>query len=494
MSQALGFLASLVTARLLGRVQFGEIGMIQSTVAMLGVFAGLGLGLTATKHVAQFRKAAPRRAEDIMALSISSAVFAGVVMTAMLACGAFRAAQSINAPHLALALRLASPLLVLGALGGVQNGCLAGLESFKTMAHVSLVRGIVSFPLAIIGVKFWGLEGAVTALVGSAAVGVLIAQIAVRRECLRNGLRFRWHGGWGEFRILGSFALPSLLSGAAVGPVTWLANTILVSQREGYGELGLLNAANQCRMVAMFLPATLLQVALPLLSSSTGEPGADSTFARVLDGTQTVTVAIVFPIATLMMFLSDLIVRVYGVSFASGGPVVVAVAFTVSIMAVGAATGPAIQAKGRMWLGLGINMSWGVITLIFVWLTAHKAGALSIAYGSSLGYLLTTLWTFLFLRKDLPKGMLRRVFEAIIVSVALLIVCSALPPTARMIFAVPAALLVSWITLARLIDGHLQRELWMHITRLELCLSSRVSGGMTKCGLLASSRLKDNKL
>ena len=463
-SQALGFLASLVTARLLGRVQFGEIGMIQSTVGMLGVFAGLGLGLTATKHVAQFRKVAPRRAENIMALSMSIAVFAGVVMTATLACGAFRAAQSINAPHLKLALRIASPLLALGALAGVQNGLLAGLESFKTIAHINLARGIVSFPLAIIGVKFWGLEGAVTALVGSAAIGVLIAEIAVRRECLRNGLRFRWHGGWGECRILGSFALPSLLSNAAVGPVTWLANMILVSHREGYGELGLLNAANQCRTVALFLPATFLQVALPLLSSSTDEPGTDSTFARVLEGTQNATVAIVLPVVTLMMFLSDVIVRLYGVSFASGGPIVMAVAFAVSINAAGAATGPAIQAKGRMWLALGINLSWGVTTVLFVWLTARRGGALSIAYGTALGYLLTTLWAFLYLRKELPKGMLKRVFEAMIVSIALLIVASALTPTERMIFAVPAVFLVSWITLTRLSARHVRDALWKQMT------------------------------
>jgi len=37
---------------LLGTVGFGELGVIQSTVGMFGVFAGLGLGMTATKYVA----------------------------------------------------------------------------------------------------------------------------------------------------------------------------------------------------------------------------------------------------------------------------------------------------------------------------------------------------------------------------------------------------------------------------------------------------------
>jgi len=250
----------------------------------------------------------------------------------------------------------------------------------------------------------------------------------------------------------------------AVGPVTWLANTILVNQRGGYDEMGMLNAANQWGTAAMFLPGILLQVALPLLSTSADQSEGDSTFTRVFESTQNVTVALVFPLMTLIMFLSDVIVRLYGESFASGGPVVVAVAFTVAIMAVGAATGPLIQAKGRMWLGFGINVSWGVITLLFVWLTAQRGGALSIDYGIALGHLLTTLWALPFLRKELPKGMLRRVFEAIVVSVAVLVVASVLTPTQRLIFAVPAVFLVSCITLTRLSARHVRDVIWKRMT------------------------------
>lgn len=459
LSQALSFLASLVTARLLGRVGFGEIGMIQSTVGMLGTFAGLGLGLTATKHVAEFRMLAPRRAESIIAISMSFASLSGAFLTLLLACGAMRAAESIKAPHLTLALEIASPLLLLGAIGGVQTGVLAGLESFKTIAQINLVRGIVSFPLAIVGVKFGGLEGAVAALLGSAAIGVVLLEIAVRRECLKNGLRYRWYGGSGEYNVIGSFALPALLSGAAAGPVMWLANALLVRQRDGYAELGLLNAANQWRTIAMFLPATLLQVALPLLSSSDGDTRGDSGFARVLEGIQSLTVGVVFPIVALLMFLSDVVVRLYGPSFVRGGPAVRAVAFTTSIMAIGAAMGPAIQAKGRMWLALGINLSWGAITVVCVWLTAGTAGALSVAYGTALGYLLTTLWAFRYLRDSLPKDMLRRVYEGIVLSLGLLLVSSALTPNTRAIFAFPALILVIYLTLTRLVAGNVRQRL-----------------------------------
>ena len=58
-SKALWLLASILVARMLGKETFGEFGIIRSTVEMFGVFAGFGLGLTATKYIAEFRRTDP---------------------------------------------------------------------------------------------------------------------------------------------------------------------------------------------------------------------------------------------------------------------------------------------------------------------------------------------------------------------------------------------------------------------------------------------------
>jgi len=390
-SQGATLAASVITVRLLGREQFGEYGMVQSTIGMLGTFAGLGLGLTATKYVAELRRQAPTRAEGIMSLTMCISAIAGLVMAAVLAIGASSLAISINAPHLRPAFEIATLLLVFGTVNGVQNGILAGLEAFGTIALISTVRGIVLFPLALVGAMHWRVEGAIAALVCSAATATLAGQVLVRRACKRNGLRLVWFSGWGEFSVLASFALPALLSNSASSPITWMANTILVNHSNGYSELGLLNAANQLRTLAMFLPTTILQVALPILSSKTTSTKHEESFGNIMQKTHDVTVAIVFPIAIAIVFLSDVIIRLYGESFASGGAVVAAVGLTIAIMATGAATGPALQARGRMWLTFGINLSWGAVMLAFTWLMAESTGALAVAYGSALGYFVTTV-------------------------------------------------------------------------------------------------------
>ena len=57
-SDALRAWAAFVLAgRLLGTAGFGEVGMIQSTQGLFGVLAGAGLGLAATKYVAEYRSA-----------------------------------------------------------------------------------------------------------------------------------------------------------------------------------------------------------------------------------------------------------------------------------------------------------------------------------------------------------------------------------------------------------------------------------------------------
>ena len=57
LARGLGLLATIFVARLLGKEGFGALGLIQSTVGMFGVVAGFGMGMTATKNIAEFLNA-----------------------------------------------------------------------------------------------------------------------------------------------------------------------------------------------------------------------------------------------------------------------------------------------------------------------------------------------------------------------------------------------------------------------------------------------------
>ena len=83
--RGLALFSSIIAARILGKVGFGELSIIQSTVGMFGVFAGFGLGMTATKYVAEYRIKDPAKAGRIVAISnLLAIVFGGLIFLALI--------------------------------------------------------------------------------------------------------------------------------------------------------------------------------------------------------------------------------------------------------------------------------------------------------------------------------------------------------------------------------------------------------------------------
>jgi O-antigen/teichoic acid export membrane protein len=456
-AQGLALIASIIAARLLGQVSFGEFGMVTSTVGAFGMLAGLGLGLTATKYIAERRMGNPTGAGQIVGLITQvAAVSGGTVALILFAIAPWLAARTLNAPNLSDELRIGCILLFLNTLDGMQVGVLAGLEAFRAITRVSVVRGLLSFPLLIAGIWFFGLRGAVVATVIVAAIGWLLSQAALRTECVRAGVPISYHGTRTDVPILWKFSLPALLSSLVVAPVMWLANTVVANQPSGYAELGTFNAANQWRLALMLLPSVLIRVALPLMASSLDSQRSHD-FGKTLILTQSLTVAVVLPAGAFLMFLADPIMSMYGKDFVPGATVLIGVVCSIMISSIGSAAGAAIEARGKMWRGLVLNLSWGAVLIAIVWLSAGTWGARSLAFGSAIAYLVMSLWGFLYVAADLPPGMLPRLFRTLAFILCLTALCVALPPVGRTALAAPVALLTGYITLRAFVDQEFRR-------------------------------------
>ncbi len=211
-SRALMLCATVLVARILGDSVYGELGIIQSTVGMFGVFAGFGLGLTATKHVAEFRQIDPARAGRIIRLSDLVALATGGLM----ALGLFilapqLAAHTLNASHLSGPLRIGALVLFFNALNGAQTGALAGLESFRVIAYVNSAVGLISFPVLICGSRLGGLGGAVWALAINLGINWLLNHVALHKESRRHEVPLKFKNCTRELPVLWRFTLPAVL-------------------------------------------------------------------------------------------------------------------------------------------------------------------------------------------------------------------------------------------------------------------------------------------
>jgi O-antigen/teichoic acid export membrane protein len=436
-SQALAMVAAIVTARLLGRGGYGEYGMVAGTLQNAGILAGLGLGLTATKFVAELKSSDPARASRLLALTVRVSTVAGLASAlAVFAAADVVAARALNAPQLADVLRLGAPVLLVGALAGAQNGALAGLEAFATASRVNVFRGAFGCVTAIVGVMLFGLPGAVGALVVGGALSCVVGAVALARARRDAGLPPA--SGPAELGVLWRFTLPAFLANALVGPATWVAGAILVRQSDGYPELGLVNAVNQWRTALLFLPGVMAQVALPLLASSLQEGEGQLRFDRLVRHTQGLTLLAVFPLTVGLMLLAGPLLALYGGDFSGGEAVVFASLACVLVQGVSSALGPAVQAKGRMWLGFSLNLAWAAVLIGTTSLLSPRLGGLALALGTGLGYVPITAWVLWWLRRELPTGFVPRALAALAFAILAPLACWSIPAGVRAFAAIPA--------------------------------------------------------
>jgi O-antigen/teichoic acid export membrane protein len=386
LSQGLSLAASAVTARLLGKAGFGQVAMIQTTVGTFGVFAGMGLGLTATKYVAEYRFTSPDRAGKIIALSNWTALISAAAVSGLLyAFAPELAARTLHAPELSSALRIGTVLLLFTALAGAQNGVLAGFGAFRALARINVIRGLLVLPVTAVAVTYWGLLGAISALALTMAAACVMGQFAVREVCRQNAIRVSWTHCWGERRVLWGFSLPAVLSGAMAGPATWAVSTFLVQQPQGYAQLGLFNAAYQWRNIIAFLPATVSQPVFVMLSHLAGIK-ASSTHKSFMRLNLYLNTGLGLAVAVPIIVMARWSMKVFGKDFSSAGPILVFLALATVISVAAAVVGQAIASMDRMWSGFLLNLIWALALGATSYLLVPAYGALGLAIAFLLSY------------------------------------------------------------------------------------------------------------
>lgn len=395
LSRSLTLVASIIVARIIGKEGFGVLGIIQNTVGMFGIFAGFGMGMTATKHIAEFRETDPQRAGHIVALSsLVSIATGGAMAIALFVFSPWLAANTLAAPQLSELLRISALLLFLSAINGTQTGVLAGFESFKTIAGINITVGLLSFPVMVGCVLVWQVTGAVWGLTITMGLNCVFNYIGVRSLVRERNILIGCKGCFTAWPILWKFSVPAILAGAMVAPVSWGCNAMLVNQTNGYAEMGILNAVNQWFNALMFLPGILGQVLLPILSERMGvNETAHSGRAMVLS--MKLNALVTGSLAVVLAGLSPFLMGLYGPSFRQAWPVFIVALLTAVLLSVQTPVEHVIVAAGRMWVVFWMNMGWG---LAFIGLTYGLLtwGALGVSSARGFSYVVTASWTFAF--------------------------------------------------------------------------------------------------
>ena len=389
--------AGIACANILGKVGYGQLGIVRSTINLFVVFGMAGMGVTASKFIAQYKNTDKEYAGKIASITQLFAVFAGFIACLIVLVFADSLASSaLNAPQLAPEIRIGAILLFVTILNGAQNGILSGFEKFRAIAQNTFIASACEGGLMVLGAWVDGVFGAVLGFGIGYGILYICNKFSINSACKETEIRQQWRGiKWSDLRILYRFSLPAALSSLLVMPAYWIVRTMII-RYNGFGELGIYEAADQWRMIILFIPGALSQIVLPILSNVLEENGSQS-FWKVIWSNIAINVAITAILSLIVMLCGEWLMQLNGKDFI-GSATITCLAFSTVFSSAATVVGNAITSRGKVWIGFTFNFVWACMFVGFS-LYALNIGLASMGVAAALlaAYVLHTTFQLVYL-------------------------------------------------------------------------------------------------
>jgi O-antigen/teichoic acid export membrane protein len=383
-------IAFILVAKIIGKESYGELGMIRSTIIMFSMFAGHGIGLTASRYIALHRNTDIQKTHEIYCLSKYVSLTMGLLIAILLCVFApLIAIHSFHAPYLTGAIRIGAITLFFTALNNAQNGTLSGFEQFKSSAINITISGFIQLLFLTIGAYFWGISGVIGGMGVGAFILYFLNQHAIRSnisEVILRQIKIKQICK-NMFPVLCKFSLPAIMSSILVIPALWWCKTLMV-QHAGFSNMADYDVAEQWGSIILFIPSTLGSILVPILSNTLAE-GTKNQYQKIVKTNLVINVFITSVIVLFVCLLASFILRRYGVEFTDKKTFYILILSTIP-NAVCAVLGHVIASKGKMWIGFILNFIWAIWCISFSILFINKMnyGAVGLAMAVFIAYVL----------------------------------------------------------------------------------------------------------
>lgn len=399
-SSGINLLAMMVLARILGKVSYGQLAVIQSTLAMAGVFAGIGLSSTATRYVAELRHVDPARLGNLLYLLERITAYVAAALTLLIAlCSSHLATEVLGKGSIGHLLAFAVISVFFVSLDSLYKGILLGLEETKAFAIASSIGSLLTAPALVFGGIAYGLVGVACGISMGALLQFAISRHFTRKRLQAHLVTIRKNAHAAEWQALKDFALPSFLAGLLYPLVYWISNVLLVRTPHGFAEMALLGIAMQWYNAIMFLPNYAGRIVLPILTSIHVEKKTTDIVAVIKFGV-IANLLVTIPVSLGVALLSKMIMATYGTGFIDGWPVL-ALAALVAVIVVGIApVGQYLAAVNKMWVGSIMNFAWAIVFLLST-VVLVPYGAIGILASFGIAYMAHGVWSFAYARRHI---------------------------------------------------------------------------------------------
>ena len=382
------FAANILIANQLGPHSFGEFSLLQNTALTLSAIAQVAAGATATRYVAQYRTSDPARAGRILGFCALLTLMTGLIGCVLLfSLSGWLSVETLKAPQLADGLKVMAVYLMVSAMSGYQTGALAGLEGYRRIAWLGAMHAIVHIVVVAAGVWFYGLPGALWALVVSLVARWWIFHQGIKEETKQFGIRITYGMEKDERSVLLRFALPSALGGLTAMPALWLANTFLVQHPDGFRQLGLYSAAFSLKAAVMLLPIAVNGVGGAIMNSYMA-PKDHSLYRHAYWSNVVATTCVAFLAALFVIIFGEFLLNFFGREFLSAHAALIILMVCTVPEALAISLYQVIQTREKMWWSLiAVSIPRDCLIVIAAYFLVGERGATGLSVAYLLGWL-----------------------------------------------------------------------------------------------------------
>lgn len=354
-------ISGILCAHVLTKEEYGQFGMVRSTIDLFYTVGAVGMGATTSKYIAQYLYSAKEKITEIYGMSNVFTIFCGVVISTVLYFFSnYIAFKMLNKTELEQPIKLGSLLLFVMVLNGMQNGALSGFEQFKTITINKLIASIFEALLMIVGAFYWKVPGAILGFGLGYAVLLLLNKHSISNAFKKHKISYRPYKFYKNcMPILYKFSLPALLTSLTITPIYWIIRTILV-KHDGYGELALFEASMQWQVAVSFIPSVLGSVLLPILS---GYNGNIASYKRFYHYNLMSNLLVSSFVAIAIIVASPYIIGLYGKEYDNSMPMIILMISSI-IYSVNSVSCVLLTSRGYMWAHFIINILYSVVLLL----------------------------------------------------------------------------------------------------------------------------------
>ena len=404
LERVLGFLANVLAARIAGPQTFGAYAVVLATASTIAVYAGAGIGNTATRFSGQYRPETRGYRKFILALAVIAVISATAAAVLMLARAGPLARWVLKNEGLRSFLQLSAASSAAIVLLDCCRGLLVGQQKYQALLVLAVVSGLgLIFVLPLTAKLSAGMM-----ILGQGSVALVCVAIFLtlaRRFGLRPVFDNDADAGPGIRSVL-TFGLVQFSAFAGISIASWWMASLVVRSDVTLTQMGLYAIANQFRGLVALAPGLCAQVGYSLLTneSSSQYGGAN----RVMLVNSFLASSLVTPAAALGVVLAPwLLGLVYGKSFSGAEAAVVILLSTAVIHMSGVPGALRLNIVGLRLSGI-ITTIWALlIAALGMWLVPGS-GAIGAALAFLISHTLSQVLIILALVKlgELPKGYL----------------------------------------------------------------------------------------